>query len=426
MLLSFITAMMACNDPHDPSRYMEDDTTCESSWYYEDVDGDGYGDFDAAYSTCEHPGGNYVENDGDCDDTDAAIHPDAQEVCDVEEVDEDCDGYANDADSSTSTEDMVEFYYDGDGDGYGDGATLVSACELPYNYVEGEVDCDDSDMTINPGEEEICDYHDVDEDCSDSADDNDPNTTDDSKVAWYYDHDEDGFGGSEYILMCEQPEGLYRESNDCRDDRPEINPDMDANPATVWDTNCDGVDDREGETYYDANAVAWTVASANLIAEADLATSSTFEYGETDWDVYVSTEERNCTTDVNSFTSVLVGEYTTMRLLPRDGANVYENCVITPEGVLSFTPGEEYGIIFQVDNNQGSAVHLWLYTESGYATGEEPTKFLDWTLYSSGSGEVTVSGVFMPEYEDEGVIICSDQTDTNQVHATHMSVHKAE
>jgi len=61
---------------------------------YFDRDGDGFG-FDTPTATSSHcptedmpPG--YVTNAEDCDDSDAAINPDAQELCD--EIDNDCDG----------------------------------------------------------------------------------------------------------------------------------------------------------------------------------------------------------------------------------------------------------------------------------------------------------------------------------------------
>ena len=48
----------------------------------------------------------------DCDDADAAVNPDAVEVCDG--VDNDCDGRSDNA-----TEGLSTFYVDADGDGYG-------------------------------------------------------------------------------------------------------------------------------------------------------------------------------------------------------------------------------------------------------------------------------------------------------------------
>ena len=60
--------------------------------FYADTDGDGYGDPDAGVQGCIPPEG-HVENDGDCDDGNEAINPDADEVCDGE--DNNCDGDAD-------------------------------------------------------------------------------------------------------------------------------------------------------------------------------------------------------------------------------------------------------------------------------------------------------------------------------------------
>ena len=65
--------------------------------YYADADGDGFGDADGAAVECS--GTELVDNNLDSDDTDAAINPDADEVCDDGidnnsdgQIDEDCDG----------------------------------------------------------------------------------------------------------------------------------------------------------------------------------------------------------------------------------------------------------------------------------------------------------------------------------------------
>ena len=71
--------------------------------YFDDFDGDGFGDPDLAFAAeaCSLPdgpsstGGVYVENNLDCDDIDETINPDADEVCDEGGADENCDGTAN-------------------------------------------------------------------------------------------------------------------------------------------------------------------------------------------------------------------------------------------------------------------------------------------------------------------------------------------
>lgn len=72
----------------------EDDASDAETWYL-DSDSDGYGASSSGTTTsCTQPSG-YADNDGDCDDTDSAISPDALEVCD-DLVDDDCDGTPDD------------------------------------------------------------------------------------------------------------------------------------------------------------------------------------------------------------------------------------------------------------------------------------------------------------------------------------------
>lgn len=64
-----------------------------TSWYL-DVDGDGWGAGDPD-EACEPPSGSWAEQDGDCDDGDAATYPGARwEPC-GEGVDRNCDGSVN-------------------------------------------------------------------------------------------------------------------------------------------------------------------------------------------------------------------------------------------------------------------------------------------------------------------------------------------
>ena len=68
----------------------EDAVDQQSLWA--DADGDGYGDPASPIDTC--PGDGLVANDGDCDDTDATVHPGADEGW-YDTIDSDCDGEAN-------------------------------------------------------------------------------------------------------------------------------------------------------------------------------------------------------------------------------------------------------------------------------------------------------------------------------------------
>ena len=74
----------------------------KTTWYA-DIDRDGYGG--SGSLSCAQPA-NTLAAGGDCDDSDAAINPDMDEVCN--EVDDDCNGWTDDEDpgldlSSSST-----------------------------------------------------------------------------------------------------------------------------------------------------------------------------------------------------------------------------------------------------------------------------------------------------------------------------------
>jgi hypothetical protein len=231
-----------CNgsaDDDDPG------VTAVPSWY-RDADGDGYSvGTGAQLVQCEAPTG-YSDVAGDCDDYDLDINPAAAEVCDAADVDEDCDGVADDADPSTDAATWTAFYADRDADGYGDPARLVSQCELPAAYVTDASDCDDGNAAISPVATELCDTADVDEDCNGLADDAD--TAVDGKSTFYQDGDGDGYAGTTTTAACDEPAGYYPTAEDCDDGSAAISPaGSEVCDAANADEDCDGlVDDADG------------------------------------------------------------------------------------------------------------------------------------------------------------------------------------
>jgi len=74
--------------------------------YYQDSDGDGYGNPSVSVQACSAPVG-YMTDKTDCDDSRASIHPNAPELCDG--LDNNCNGQVDEGMTST-------YYRDADGD----------------------------------------------------------------------------------------------------------------------------------------------------------------------------------------------------------------------------------------------------------------------------------------------------------------------
>ena len=85
----------------------------------------------------------------DCDDENAAVNPDAEEICDG--LDNNCDGVVDE-----DAVDRVDWFADSDGDGFGDAEETESACEAPAGFIADATDCDDSDADVNPTADETC------------------------------------------------------------------------------------------------------------------------------------------------------------------------------------------------------------------------------------------------------------------------------
>jgi len=108
-------------------------------------------------------GDGFTRVEGDCDDNNSAVNPNAQEICD--DVDNNCDGQIDEGLKTT-------FYEDADGDGYGNPQVTTKACSQPSGYVANNTDCDDTNAAVNPGATEIK-KNGIDDDCNASTPDDD-------------------------------------------------------------------------------------------------------------------------------------------------------------------------------------------------------------------------------------------------------------
>ncbi|MES2643350.1 MAG: MopE-related protein [Myxococcota bacterium] len=144
------TGKEGANDEVDPADSTADEDDCDDArMVYLDADQDGYGTATTMERACDAPAG-YVDDDTDCDDAALGVHPGAEEVCDA--VDNDCDGTVD-----VGAVDAVTWYADVDGDGFGDSAVAVVACDGAEDLVAEPTDCDDTLPLVYPGAPELCD-----------------------------------------------------------------------------------------------------------------------------------------------------------------------------------------------------------------------------------------------------------------------------
>ncbi len=236
-------ATEACNSVDDDCDGEIDEVGAsgEATWYL-DADGDGYGRATVTQAACDRPPA-YVDNSNDCDDLDASSFPGGVEVCDG--ADNNCDLVVDEGVTSN-------FYGDGDGDGYGDAGTVLTACFLPAGASNNSQDCDDSQPSAHPGGIELCDG--FDNDCNGAVDDGALDAT-----TWYVDSDGDGTGEPlNGVASCSPVAGTVSNALDCDDSDPDNYP-GNTESCDGADQNCNGAVDES----FDADSDGVTTCGAD-------------------------------------------------------------------------------------------------------------------------------------------------------------------
>ncbi len=305
MVSVVLLALWGCG-PEEPPGGCENSEKVER---YLDADGDTFGDPDAREVFCPAaiPTG-YVEDNRDCDDQRSAVNPDALEICDG--IDNDCDELAD--------EGLREYVYfeDLDGDGFGNFLEDIEACSPPPGFVENLGDCDDLNGQIFPGAIEICNGG-TDDNCNLVADDQDPSLDRSTATVWYYDLDEDGFGGLEDLPFpqniidefgmsnpfqaCVRPEkpeslssfpGAYTSNvDDCDDTDELVNPDG-VEVCNRYDDDCDNlIDDSDPDLDPAEKSVFWADADGDGAGDPSSPVEACFQ----PW--FTSVDDTDCDDD---------------------------------------------------------------------------------------------------------------------------------
>ena len=245
-----------------------------------DADGDTIGD---ACDQCTDADQDFSCSDVDCNDNNASINPNADELCDNADNDcnqntadgvdepgygdqtncgfgecasvgvftcvngnmadtcqpgppaiETCDGLDNDCNNVIDNGALLTFFQDFDVDTYGNPIIIQQACQAPQGYVANDDDCDDNNLSINPAAAEICDQ--VDNNCNGQIDEG--NVCD----GGCQDQDQDEVCDNEDLCdgfpnVDNDGDGICNSEDECPDDAANDNDN---------DNVCDGIDECPG------------------------------------------------------------------------------------------------------------------------------------------------------------------------------------
>ena len=260
-------ATEVCNGWDDDCNDTIDDDASDALTWYEDSDGDGFGNAESTLAACEQEEG-WVEDATDCDDTDDEVHPDAGEVCNG--IDDDCDGAVDDDDDTLDSSGAETWYLDSDGDGFGNADDGELSCAELDGRVLDDTDCDDEDADSHPDATEICNH--IDDDCDGAVDDEDDDV--ESDAVWYLDYDRDGFGSETVSTTCEMPEGYAETADDCDDADPAVHPDA-TEVCNELDDDCDDAVDDDDDDLDTSTATTWYAdADSDGYGDADSTTQA--------------------------------------------------------------------------------------------------------------------------------------------------------
>ncbi len=178
--------------------------------------------------------GHDMDNDGycsasfddsvlDCNDNNANIYPNANEVCN--NINDNCN---NQVDENLPT---YTYYKDADSDTYGNPTNTITTCSTtpPATYVSNSNDCNDNDNSVW------------------------------TNKIYYKDADNDGYGNkTDTISKCSStpPSGYLNNPDDCNDNNKSICPNCTDIPGNGIDEDCSGGDlqpncsDNDGDSYF--------------------------------------------------------------------------------------------------------------------------------------------------------------------------------
>lgn len=225
-----------------------------------DIDGDGIPNMNPECEKCEicdncpiHANSDQKDQDNDgigdvCDDdTDGDNDPNESDCAPHDPLifhgqKESCNGFddnCNDLVDEEDAEGCQSFFKDEDDDGFGVGSPrCLCKAEGFYRSKNGD-DCDDKDKSVNPNSKEIC-WNGKDDNCNLNQNDEDAVGC----VKFYIDEDNDGFGSKDYMCLCFASEkAKAKNSDDCNDKDPSINPGQAEKCNDGIDNNCNGAVD---------------------------------------------------------------------------------------------------------------------------------------------------------------------------------------